>query len=401
MPSLCSLFSTLLAISLCAASPMVNVATVVPISERMAMDIVEDPHSTQGTINGYIRVAALSIALYDYVSTLPGEHRLYASQPSFGRMSNACILFIAIRYVSIIALVSGSWGFFATGFSAKTCERYHLVAPLTKLFAALISQIIMSIRTYAIGRNSRWVLWTLSTFFILCLVPEILGNAYKRIPLQDTRKNCISGNIVRVAWIHYLAVMVYDTVTMGIATTYLIVNSPESTLASGLSRLLLREGMLYFFALTSANMANLIFFRVGPLYLQTSAASLGEAVTMIMSERIILGLQEWRAIHTSDRGRTNVNSHELGQVSGARRASSHERGGSITGPRGATDHLVLDPVQSVHRCKTHIDDLVGKRIPSEEVDPPMEIRVQVEEEVKFEYDINYESVNMSTNPARR
>jgi len=141
--------------------------------------------------------------------------------------------------MSIVALVTGSLGFFANNFPPETCERYHLVAPLAKctlcslglyltylpVFAVLISQLIIFLRTYAISRNARWVLWTLSALFVVCLVPEFLGNVYKRIrernrfrscndpnfnfsiALQDSRRNCTSGNIVKVAWIHYVAAM--------------------------------------------------------------------------------------------------------------------------------------------------------------------------------------------------
>jgi hypothetical protein len=65
--------------------------------------------------------------------------------------SNACILFIAVRYMSIVALVTGTVGFFATGFSPLACDRYHLVAPLTKrtsctLFGSFKSHQSSSVR---------------------------------------------------------------------------------------------------------------------------------------------------------------------------------------------------------------------------------------------------------------
>jgi hypothetical protein len=85
---------------------------------------------------------------------MPAEYRLYRIQPSIFKMrsvppsrdgkqlltmffflnfgSRACILFILVRYMSIIALVTSNWGFFGKGFSASLCRHYQLVAPLTK-----------------------------------------------------------------------------------------------------------------------------------------------------------------------------------------------------------------------------------------------------------------------------
>jgi hypothetical protein len=145
--------------------------------------------------------------------------------------------------VSIIALVTGSWGFFATGFSAKTCERYHLVAPLTKrtpwklsLFVDYISLVFkysprsfpksscpfapmpsVGIHAGCCGRclPCLYSVWfpkssathTRESVSPINLIPQNGISSNFLIALQDTRKNCISGNIVRVAWIHYLAIM--------------------------------------------------------------------------------------------------------------------------------------------------------------------------------------------------
>ena len=50
---------------------------------------------------------------------------------------------------------------------------------------------------------------------------------------------------------------------------------------------------VYFVLLTLINILNLVLFRVGSIAAQSSAASLGQAVTMIMSQRIILSLHDW------------------------------------------------------------------------------------------------------------
>jgi hypothetical protein len=66
--------------------------------------------------------------------------------------------------------------------------------------------------------------------------------------------NCTSGNTgeLRIAWIHYLVVMLYDATCLGIATRYLYAQSSSFTGIDGLSRLLLEEGLLYFCLLAGA-----------------------------------------------------------------------------------------------------------------------------------------------------
>lgn len=251
----------------------------------------------------YMRVAAMSLAAYDWLITVRPEIRLYQRHKTF---SKAVILFVLIRYVSIAAIVSSNVGFFGTGFTAKTCHHYHLVAPLLKMFATLISQVIISIRTYAIARKAKWVLYTLSTLFILSCVPEILGNAWQRKAVQNSTFNCTSGNLPehKVAWVHYLAAVVFDTIAMGIATFYLY--SPTKTTITGLARVMLEEGLMYFIFLTIANVVNLAMFLLADISAQSSAAVFGQAVTMIMSQRIILNLQEWTTEPTQNPSRSHT-----------------------------------------------------------------------------------------------
>ncbi|CAE6336893.1 unnamed protein product, partial [Rhizoctonia solani] len=78
---------------------------------------------------------------------------------------------------------------------------------------------------------------------------------------------------------------------MGIATFFLY--NPTRTTISGLAKVMLEEGLLYFVFLTVANVVNLAMFLMADISAQSSAAVFGQAVTMIMSQRIILNLQEW------------------------------------------------------------------------------------------------------------
>ncbi|KIM85706.1 hypothetical protein PILCRDRAFT_341932 [Piloderma croceum F 1598] len=94
----------------------------------------------------YLRVASLSIALYDYILTLPAEWRFYRTQNSIMGMSVACILFILIRYTSILVLTIGNYGFFATNFTPKSCQHFFWAVPILKVIQTMVSQTILGIR---------------------------------------------------------------------------------------------------------------------------------------------------------------------------------------------------------------------------------------------------------------
>ncbi|TDL27738.1 hypothetical protein BD410DRAFT_781624 [Rickenella mellea] len=245
-------------------------------------------------VAAYLRVSSLAIALFDFVQTIPGELRLYSQQSSIRHLSPGCILFILVRYISVAALITSSIGFFGSGFSKNDCHHFFLVAPTLKLLATLVSQIIISVRTYAVSRKSLWVKWILVVMFLLALVPEILGNDYRRVISQTAQHNCTSGNLpgAKIAWLHYLAAMIFDAVACGIATWYIFAASAGLTMMGGFAKMMLGEGLIYFIALTGVNILNLILFRTNNFAVQSSATTLGQAITMIFSQKFILNLSD-------------------------------------------------------------------------------------------------------------
>ncbi|KAF7341143.1 hypothetical protein MVEN_01849100 [Mycena venus] len=261
------------------------------INVRRSLRRIPVMSSTSAQIAGHLRVAAYAIALFDYLQSLPAEYRLYAKQKGPLKLSVACILFILVRYLGVIALVMGAVGYFYHGFSKEQCDKFYWMAPVFKLFLYLTSQVILAIRTYAVSRKSPTVLRILVVLFVL---GEFISTFWKRIPFQSNG-NCTGGNLpgVKVASLYYVGCLVFDAVAMSITAIYLwkFSNSSRASL-SRLARMMLEDGIMYFIALTAMNIVNLIFFQSRDTTLQSSASSLGFAVTMIFSARFILNLSE-------------------------------------------------------------------------------------------------------------
>ncbi|KAF8583089.1 hypothetical protein K439DRAFT_1634755 [Ramaria rubella] len=251
------------------------------------------------SIDAYLRVAAMSIALYDGLWTLPAEISLYREQKSFRQMTRACILFILIRYASIIVIVISNVGFFSSGFTASACQQFYLVSPSFKAIQTMVSQLILAARTVAVSRQNRYVMWTMWIMFSVTVALEFVSNIWRRVPFRmppdSLHANCTSGNPPghKVAWVHYLAAMLYDATCLSIATGFIYVQNrgQKGHTIDTLSKMLLKEGVVYFTFLTAANIFNLFLYVTATEQAQSAGATLGYATTWIMSQGLIIHLR--------------------------------------------------------------------------------------------------------------
>ncbi|KAJ3487775.1 hypothetical protein NLI96_g3320 [Meripilus lineatus] len=253
----------------------------------------------------YLRVGSLAVATYDYFLTLPAEWRFYTTQQG-GKLGNGCILFILIRYLSIVTLTLSNVGYFGS-FTNAVCQRYYLAAPIFKVLQTMVSHIILGLRAYAISRRRLSVKWFLIALFIIINSAEWFTNLWNRSHAQHAGfSNCTPGNDPNrlSAWLFYVFVMTYDLVTL-ILSIYYLVPWRDSIHMSSIIRMMLVDGLGYFLVLTgeihatragrqmsttfiAANIFNLVLYRTT----NPEAQSSGYAVTWIMSQRIVIHLRD-------------------------------------------------------------------------------------------------------------
>jgi len=308
----------------------------------------------------YLRIASISIAAYDYLITLPAEVRFYRSQPTILRPSLGCVLFILIRYVSIIVMVVSNYGVLATSFTVDSCNNYYLVAPFFKVIQTMISQVILGVRTFNIARRDRNAGVALAVAFAITTALDWFTNMYRRVPVVADG-SCTPGNDgpYRTAWIYYIISILWDTGTLSVSTIYLVRYNAINGRLSRLIRTMIYDGLGYFLVLTGANVFNLILYRASDQAVQSAGASLGYAVTWIMSQRILLHLRE------------------LSEPADARfeniiltRPAQHGRS-------------VISALRSQGEMKTAIDMEYGPTPPR---DMELDVRVVVEQSVSVDYD---------------
>lgn len=245
------------------------------------------------TSDKYLRIASISIALYDYLITLPAEWRFYRSQSSIFQLSLACILFILIRYVSIAVMLVSNYGAFATSFTQETCQHYYIVAPTFKVLQTMISQVIIGVRTWNISRRNRQIGIIVALLFFTSITLEWFTNMFDRIPVV-VDGNCSPGNTGKTlsAWLYYIAAMMYDLVILAISTTHLLQYDILSSRLERVVRVLMYDGIGYLIVLTGSNILNIVLYHESDVQTQSAGASIGYAVTWIMSQRILIHLRE-------------------------------------------------------------------------------------------------------------
>ncbi|THH30194.1 hypothetical protein EUX98_g3977 [Antrodiella citrinella] len=310
------------------------------------------PSFLQGNGASYLRVGSIAIAAYDYIVTLPAEWRFYRGQKPW-RISPGCMLFILIRYLSIATIVVSNVGYFGT-FSQQMCDRYYIAAPVFKVLQTMVSQVILGIRAYNISRRSQWVMYTYFVLFILLTAAESFTNLWDRVPVQKSN-NCTPGNSHLSVWLYYVLAMFYDLFTLVLSTYFLVQFTSSFSRMTGLIRLMFYDGLGYFAALTGANIFNLVLYRTANESYQSSGASVGYAVTWIMSQRILIHLRDAAAEHQV---KNVIVSHKLNSgrdVSRAMRSqfnsSNHKdrlndeydlKSRSTSGAADSYDHVVAD-----------------------------------------------------------
>ncbi|KAH9978175.1 hypothetical protein BGW80DRAFT_798210 [Lactifluus volemus] len=206
---------------------------IIKLSFPMGPDVlvIATPISpSQSSINvaTYVRIVAMSIAGYDYLITLPFEYQLYKLTR---RVSSGLILFILIRYLSVVLVITSNVGFFYPHFTPQSCANYLYVNPVLRETQMMVSQAILGILTYGISLRNVWVGRTISlaylatigfqwACYLLYRYPEMISTS------ASGQGNCLIENSHPKSFISagsmYLVAMMYDCLILLIATHYLL-----------------------------------------------------------------------------------------------------------------------------------------------------------------------------------
>ncbi|KAJ7466918.1 hypothetical protein FB451DRAFT_1259523 [Mycena latifolia] len=235
-----------------------------------------------------------SILIWDWLSCLPQEWR--SIWKSEGGWSAIKVLYLVVRYYTLLVLVVTDAWFFAS-WSESSCARYVQILPGIAVLIDLAIESVLALRIYAIyGRDRKigvFLVALIAGFLGVMIAVPILAFDYTRLPSWPgpcivTGKPSIAGPKFIIAF--YAAPMTLDMV-MTSMTVYKVVEQNRNGGSSSLMNRVVRDGLLYFFAITSLNMLNVIFFIQKDKFIQAINAPMSIQISSVLCCRLILSLR--------------------------------------------------------------------------------------------------------------
>ncbi|KAH9067746.1 hypothetical protein EDB87DRAFT_1573309 [Lactarius vividus] len=275
-----------------------------------------------------IRISAISVTAYEYILTLPAEYRFYrAFYRNKFRLTTSLVLFVLIRYISIITTALGSWEFFSHNFTTEYCHRVFLLPTIFRMFLSMVSQAIVGLRAYTISHKNQKVGIVLLSSYIFTSAVQWFAQIHHRVPMVidgTCQAVTIRPTLFFSPWLFYLAGMFYDLLTLIISMAYLFKYHPSSPFASRLVRMMIYDGLGYFVALTgqisyfhsklvlTSLYAELRYLDISEERLHTETPPYVHRSTRSLSAKGTLPRAIWRALGTDrDTDRPSTGDHQL------------------------------------------------------------------------------------------
>ncbi|CCM04002.1 uncharacterized protein FIBRA_06159 [Fibroporia radiculosa] len=159
-------------------------------------------------------------------------------------------------------------------------------------------------------------MWFLPTIYIIATTGQWFTNLYSKQPVQNEVRfrvywlqQLIYGPQLQLGnnhthpittWLFYVIAICFDFTTLCVSTYYLLRYYSPSLPSSRVTRfvkVMIYDGIGYFVILTGTNVLNLVIFNAANGLTRPSGASLGIALTWIMSQRILIHLRDAAADH--------------------------------------------------------------------------------------------------------
>ncbi|KAI0051511.1 hypothetical protein FA95DRAFT_1602540 [Auriscalpium vulgare] len=253
----------------------------------------------------YFFLAALTLLLYDHLSTLPEEVETVWKK----KKTLVLYLFILIRYYAPIAVSVVAFGFFSPTMTRERCANWMLFLPLGIVMPlTLLPGVLMLIRVYALYGRNKLVLFGLGSVLLSQTAAGLYQFTVKGgTPAPDPINNyefhfCIylpPKRIGQVATMYVFMEVGYDTLIflLTISRTTYMYWSYHGTLAASklgngstsLVTSLIRDGAFYFGAIFSMNLMWVLMIMHAPTGLRAIASI--PSVTTVMISRITLNLR--------------------------------------------------------------------------------------------------------------
>jgi len=236
---------------------------------------------------------------WDYLMNLPTEiERIWKKKITY-----TSVLYLLNRYYGlvqfalVVPLITTP---ITNAFSVDACKHIFRWEPVGALISTLLSQVIMGSRVYALYGKSTYVAGILGNMLLI----QFIFHAYTMTrvfqapaPAPGIPVPCIAIGPQGILVAFWVLPLVYDTVTFSL-TLFKAVSLWRNETKSPTLSLLFRDGLVYFAAIFSMNLINVILFVTQSTTLQAVNLPATLMLNIIMSCRLVLNLRAPQSVVT-------------------------------------------------------------------------------------------------------
>ncbi|OCH85000.1 hypothetical protein OBBRIDRAFT_347288 [Obba rivulosa] len=241
----------------------------------------------------YANVAALTVAVYDYLVTLDDEISLV--WPS--RWSYTKALYLFNRYSPFVDAVLAVHSMSSLADPAACAIEYPALTYLYTL-GMTVSQTILMVRTYAIWNCNKYILGfhvSLNTGLLIGAV-YILNRVLQNVVYGDVNlmryEACMPSTSTQAIWPMFVLNMTSEFVVVVLTLIQRYISAYHIRATSPMLRVLYRDGMLFYFAMLAMSILNLCLMIAGPPAVSPMMQTPLRVIYSTLCTRVLLNLRK-------------------------------------------------------------------------------------------------------------
>ncbi|KAJ6478543.1 hypothetical protein C8R47DRAFT_1138733 [Mycena vitilis] len=266
--------------------------------------------------------AATALIAHDYLLTLDREIAFFWYTPT-GRWTLARYLFFLNRYFPLFAISLNTWALLSTEITEHFC--YVWVHFLVISFGAVeifVIQLILITRIYAMYSRNKTLLWVLCILFVLCAAAAVTTAAIAVSGSPSTNEPlpgviiCASLIPPKNIWSFWIPILVFESILFLLAVNksirHVYKNPLGETLTTNFLRIILRDSVVYYFAILVAYMINALIWRFGAPSLLDVFHGMALSFVSMAGGRMLMNLRERGEIEEKTQWRRTVGQRSAG-----------------------------------------------------------------------------------------
>ncbi|KAH8829303.1 hypothetical protein DL96DRAFT_1708448 [Flagelloscypha sp. PMI_526] len=265
-------------------------------------------------VNSYLALIALTLLYYDYLLTLHLESARFWKYSAFSWVST---LFYLNRYFPLVIHVPVAMEYFWTAtlpnkvamYAGLYCHKLQTVHQYAEMVIQIIAAVILVIRTWALFGRPKWVIGILVCIMLAGIAVGLWsllhGNDASTLDINNTMFSigCAafvsqsSGKQLAITWsgAFFLDLVVFS---MTLYKSVSIIREFPGTWV--MLDVFLRDGAVYFLAMTLANGANIVTFLVGDVSTRGCLTTFTNVISSVLISRLMFNLRDPALAHKTD-----------------------------------------------------------------------------------------------------